>query len=269
MTYPGGKGGAGIAQLIINQMPPHDVYIEPFIGGGSVCRAKRPATSTIVIDADAAAIAPWLALAETDRSMIAIHGDALAWLDAYPWTGRELVYLDPPYLMITRKTKTALYNHELSDADHARLLALVKRLPCMVLLSGYAAPLYVKALRDWRPIAFTAMTRGGQEAVEHLWCNFPAPTVLHDPRYIGRDFRERARIKKKARRWQQRLAALPPLERQAVLSVALADLGDARAASNSARPDPGDRASPAPARGSTVGRENLPAIANLAVSGEP
>lgn len=30
MRYPGGKGGAGVFQTIINQFPPHRVYIEPF-----------------------------------------------------------------------------------------------------------------------------------------------------------------------------------------------------------------------------------------------
>jgi DNA adenine methylase len=34
MGYPGGKSGAGVYQTIINLMPPHTVYIEPFLGGG-------------------------------------------------------------------------------------------------------------------------------------------------------------------------------------------------------------------------------------------
>ena len=42
MTYPGGKRGAGVYQTIINLMPPHDVYIEPFWGGGAIKRQKRP-----------------------------------------------------------------------------------------------------------------------------------------------------------------------------------------------------------------------------------
>ena len=42
MGYPGGKAGAGVYQTIINLMPPHDVYIEPFLGGGAVMRLKRP-----------------------------------------------------------------------------------------------------------------------------------------------------------------------------------------------------------------------------------
>jgi hypothetical protein len=31
MSYPGGKGGSGVYQTIINQQPPHEVYIEPFL----------------------------------------------------------------------------------------------------------------------------------------------------------------------------------------------------------------------------------------------
>jgi len=41
-SYFGGKGGAGVAQQIINRMPPHTVYIEPFAGSGAVMRVKRP-----------------------------------------------------------------------------------------------------------------------------------------------------------------------------------------------------------------------------------
>jgi site-specific DNA-adenine methylase len=57
VTYPGGKGGAGVYQAIINQMPPHDVYIEPFLGAGAVMRRKRPASVNLGIDIDPAVIA--------------------------------------------------------------------------------------------------------------------------------------------------------------------------------------------------------------------
>ena len=33
-AYPGGKSGSGVYQKLINLMPPHDVHIEPFLGGG-------------------------------------------------------------------------------------------------------------------------------------------------------------------------------------------------------------------------------------------
>lgn len=51
--YPGGKNGAGVYQTIINQLPPHDTYIEPFLGSGAVLRMKKPARASIAIDADA------------------------------------------------------------------------------------------------------------------------------------------------------------------------------------------------------------------------
>ena len=50
MTYPGGKAGAGVYQRIINQIPPHDVYVEPFLGDGALLRRKRPAGRNIGIE---------------------------------------------------------------------------------------------------------------------------------------------------------------------------------------------------------------------------
>lgn len=33
-TYPGGKNVNGAYQKIINEIPPHMIYYEPFVGGG-------------------------------------------------------------------------------------------------------------------------------------------------------------------------------------------------------------------------------------------
>ena len=56
MAYPGGKNGSGVYQTIINLMPPHEVYIEPFLGAGAVMRLKRPAARNIGIDLDPEAL---------------------------------------------------------------------------------------------------------------------------------------------------------------------------------------------------------------------
>lgn len=56
MRYPGGKSAAGVYHKIISLMPPHEVYIEPFYGGGSIMRLKRPAKLNIGIDRDRAAV---------------------------------------------------------------------------------------------------------------------------------------------------------------------------------------------------------------------
>lgn len=218
MAYPGGKGGAGVFQTIINQQPPHETYIEPFLGGGAVMRAKRPAARSIGVDLSADVAAAW----STTTGVEFVHGCALAFLQGYRWTGRELVYLDPPYVRSARRTARDLYQHEMTDDDHRRLLAVVVKLPCAVQVSGYWSDLYGEALADWRLVRFQAQTRGGTPAEECLWMNYPEPLALHDYRYLGTDFRQRERIKRKVNRWAAGLARLDALERQAILSGLLA-----------------------------------------------
>ena len=224
MTYPGGKNKSGVYQTIINQMPPHRTYIEAFLGGGAIMRMKRPAMASIGIDSDARAIAEFMNQPDLVSTKL-IVADALVFLANIHFCGDDLVYLDPPYLMSTRSSQRPIYRHEFNtEEDHAELLALIKRLPCMVMLSGYYSDLYADALQGWRTLSYQAMTRGGTPATEWLWMNYPEPLELHDYRYLGVDFRERERIKRKRERWRARLRRIPASERYAILSV-LADLG--------------------------------------------
>lgn len=50
LRYPGGK--AKIAAWIVSNLPDHDIYIEPYFGGGSVFFAKPPARIEVVNDLD-------------------------------------------------------------------------------------------------------------------------------------------------------------------------------------------------------------------------
>jgi site-specific DNA-adenine methylase len=216
MSYPGGKGGAGVFQTIINQQPPHAVYIEPFLGGGSVLLAKRPASTTIGIDADRCLIAKWSGA----RGVKLILGDGISYLQKR-WCelGPDvLVYCDPPYVLSTRDRNRKLYNCEMTDAQHARLLTVLQSLRCMVQVSGYYSAMYAKALSRWRLVRYMAMTRGGLRE-ECLWMNYQEPELLHDYRYLGEDYRDRERIRRKAARWAARIASLPELERRAILSA--------------------------------------------------
>lgn len=217
MTYPGGKNGSGVYQQIINQFPPHRLYVEPFLGSGAIMRLKRPAIANIAIDADAAAIAAFPA--GTVPGLSLINGDALAWLSSADLPRDALIYLDPPYLMTTRSSQRKIYNVEFSDTgQHKALLEIIIRMPCMVAISGYYSDLYADLLQGWRSIHFQAMTHSGP-ATEWLWMNYPAPVELHDYRYLGSDYRERERIKRKKQRWSKRLELMDPLERLAVMAA--------------------------------------------------
>ena len=131
-----------------------------------------------------------------------------------------LIYCDPPYLMATRSTQRPIYRYEMGTAEsHEVLLGVLTKLDCMVMMSGYASPLYTARLKGWNTITYNVITRGGRAAVETLWMNYPAPVELHDYRYLGDGFRERERIKKKKKRWVEKLRRMPLLERQALLAA--------------------------------------------------
>jgi len=218
MRYPGGKGGAGVYQTIINLIPQHDVYIEAFAGGGNIFERKAPAASSILVERDPEVAQRWMQRAD----LTVINDDAISWLKSYQWTGKEFVYLDPPYVLSTR-TKKSIYKFEMTDDDHRELLSVLAAISdrgVRFMLSGYRNAIYDDAARynGWNRVDFQAMTRRGLRT-ESVWMNYEKPAVIADYSYVGQNFRERERIKRKVNRWIRRLQQLEPLERAALISA--------------------------------------------------
>jgi hypothetical protein len=235
MAYDGGKSGAGVFHSLINLMPRHTLYIEPFLGNGGILRRKLPAAQSIGIDLDPAALKLWSGREIPHLTLLCT--DAFTWLKRtflesspkkamrsrrHPSTA-TLIYLDPPYLFSTRRRQTRpTYHCELSDHQHRQLLALLlaitRRHPCvMIMISGYPSDMYSQALAGWRTASFQAMTRAGVRATEIVWMNFPPPLELHDYRFLGQNFRAREKLKRRRQRWSARLKSLPHLERLALM----------------------------------------------------
>lgn len=226
MTYPGGKNAR--YHQIINLIPPHHTYIEPFAGSAAIYRRIRRANHSILIERDrdqAHKLASVIAK-KNDAATEVIHGDALEWLADFtlsPYAVPDtFIYADPPYLFSTRASQRNIYNCEFgTEAEHRTLLRRLLTIGnkgALVMISGYYSDLYAKELGGWYTHTYTATTRGGTIATEWLWMNYPPPSRLHDYRYLGDDYRERERIKRKATRWVEGLARLPQLERLAILS---------------------------------------------------
>lgn len=240
MRYPGGKGGC--FRRLVNLMPPHETYIETHLGGGNVLERKKPARLNIGIDIDPEVIRAFRAryvLLDGSQNFDFIQADAVEFLRRYTFNGRELVYSDPPYLHSTR-SRTDLYRFEYTEAQHIELMDVLVSLPCAVMISGYFSRLYQETLEHrhgWRRIEFESMTRQGLRT-ECVWLNF-APGPLHDSRFVGDDYRERERIKKKKNRWRARLANMTQGERQAILD-ALHDLASTETAVGSRTAKPHD-----------------------------
>ncbi len=208
MNYPGGKGKC--YQRLINLMPSHQVYIETHLGAGAVMRHKKPAARSIGIDIDPAVHALWQQNDLRGRCEF-VHKDAREFLQGHTFTGNELVYADPPYLPETRKSKK-VYRFEYDQQGHVELLATLKTLPCMVMVSGYRSDLYLEALEGWRMISFNAKTHSGMRE-ECVWMNFSEPEAIHDTRYLGHTYRERQTIARRQVRLRERIALMPPVER--------------------------------------------------------
>lgn len=229
-SYPGGKAGSGVYQRLINEIPPHDTYIAAFAGRDAIARWMRPAEQVILIDRDPRPLDWW---AEYFPRFELHNCDAIEWLrhrfglTRYPpgcdaqssdQRSQTFAFFDPPYPLGTRSSGP-MYRHEMSDDDHVRLLELVRSLPCMVMICSYMSKAYAAALHDWRSFKYTSVARNGEKRTEIAWCNYPAPTVLHDTRFVGENKREREKVRRRIRRLSSTLAALPTHVRQAVIDA--------------------------------------------------
>lgn len=219
--YLGNKGVMGAYQAIIAQMPPHDTYIETHLGSGVVMRRKPAASArSIGLEIDPETIARY---GPVDGAEI-VNTDCVAFLETFDFTaaGRVVIYADPPYLLSTRTSPGSRYRFDYVEADHLRLLSVLKGLPSnvSVIISGYPSELYAAELAGWRTIEFQVSTRGGPRT-EKLWMNFEAGAV-HWAAFAGVNFTDRQRIKRKAARWAKAFGELSQGERLAVLAAILA-----------------------------------------------
>jgi len=222
--YLGSKGAAGTMQVIINHMPAHDVYIEPFVGSGIIVKNKHPSFSTIINDLDSQqAHKVFNEIVKSVKHLEVYSKDAVDVLERVVprdvYTDNEVfIYCDPPYLLSTR-TGRSRYKHEMTDDDHVLLLDYLVDCDANIMLSGYPNALYDNLLSDWQSVEFQAMTRGGVRT-EKLWMNYDISTMeLHQTNFIGKNFGDRQRIKRKVNRLSRKINNLPRHEKQAIMEV--------------------------------------------------
>lgn len=225
-NYLGAKNGSGVYQAIINLMPPHDTYIEAFLGTGAVMCRKGPAARSIGLDKNQRCIDGFDSTGLVAAGYVVpelICTDAINFMAEFDYAaaGKTLIYCDPPYVHSTR-TSSARYEHELTDREHLDLLQLLKVVRADVIISGYRNDIYQTELDDegWWSMDFQAMTRGGVRT-ETVWCNFE-PGKVHYHKYAGKNHTDRQRIQRKAARWAKNFAVLPQPEQQAILAALLA-----------------------------------------------
>lgn len=216
--YFGSKAGAGVKERIISLMPPHDTYIELFLGSGVVLNHKPRSSRQIGVESNRSTVAKF----DYPISSEIITGCAFTFLTSFniKKAGRTVIYADPPYLEKTRKGGGEYGDHELSDDDHRYLIGLLKLEAedgAFIMLSGYRSKLYDDLLGDWKRIDYQTMTHSGV-VTESLWISFE-PGEAHWHSYAGDNKAQRQQIKRKAERWAAKYGKCSQGERLAIMAA--------------------------------------------------
>lgn len=215
-TYNGGKSGNGTYQNIINFIPKCEMFIDALVGnGGIVCNLKLPA-HTVINDFSPYIVEKYISYCSNCFQIENMHVLELI----NKWDSllvNKFFYFDPPYLKSSRKSQQDLYKIEWSMLDHEKFISRVLTVTSNCMISHYPCNLYDTAFKEWNKFTFQSMTRSGP-ATECLYMNYPTPTVLQDYRYIGKNFTERQRIKRKATRFLRKLEHLPEQEFNCIIA---------------------------------------------------
>lgn len=215
--YDGGKNGEGVAQKIINLIPPHKIWIEAFAGSAAITRNIYPADQSYVIEAE-----PLQAnkLKEELRSRAVVYNSNFFDV-VHRCIGSAVdtfIYADPPYLKDTRRDKRNLYKVEWGREEHEAFLKWITKRKEMILITHPICHLYLSNLRDWNRVEYSYKTRVGM-LNDCIWHNYPTPSKLHDYSYCGSNKTERQRIQRKISREVKKLEHLPAIERNAIIAA--------------------------------------------------
>lgn len=205
-NYIGSKRIPGVYQKIINLIPEHQYYIEPFAGSGAIglmlpaCTVKHfndldaLQLKKIPIDACSTVIKTCTAATDILQSLSLSDQNVFA-------------FIDPPYIHSTRSS-SAIYNHEMTQDHHETLLTVLQQLPFNVMVVHPVHEMYDSMLSAWWTIQLKIRYHK-KTSLEKLYMNYPPPTILQSYKYLGSDCWVRQRIKRKAARFLSKGLPIP------------------------------------------------------------
>jgi len=222
VNFPGSKNGSGIYQNIINLFPKHNIYIEPFLGSGSILKRKLAAGINIGLDINSSFIDKF----DSVPGFFFSPGDSLIFLDAaaslinalHDHGSKILIYCDPPYPIETRRSGSKLYKYEFSQDHHKLFLDAVLKLNCYVMISCYENDLYNLALSGWNKLDMHTVTRHSK-ATERIYFNYLNSLPKHQYDFIGNNFRERAAKKGRVYRNVSKILKMPADEQTLLMDL--------------------------------------------------
>lgn len=217
-SYRGNKAIPGLSHWIINHIPAHTVYYEPFCGSAAIASMLPARVHKVLNDCDAGVIDK-INCGFLNGSFTAICGTAVQLIESILPTADTdtFVYMDPPYIIESRKWKKRIYKFEMTVSAHEHLLALAVKAKFNCMISHYEHPVYDDLLKGW--IKAKKKVRYHNSTVQEcIYMNYPIPSVLQSYDKVGINCWDRQRIKRKIERLAKKLSALPDIERNAVIT---------------------------------------------------
>jgi hypothetical protein len=221
-NYPGGKSGSGMYQNIINCIPPCKIFVELFTGSGGLSSNLRMPEYVILNDINFEIFELLKKSVYGMPQVMVFNVSYELLLRSFSMLPGAFFYADPPYLRSTRSCNRKYYKYDWEYDDHVRFLSMAAGIDSMMAISHYPCDLYNEALKGWNFFDFKAMTRFGIRD-ERLYFNYTMPSVLQDSRYVGQNFTDRQRIKRKSERLINKLSMLSANERDYILSSMAAE----------------------------------------------
>ncbi len=223
-NYTGNKQVNGLWQWIINRIPPYKIYYELFAGSAAIARNLPTKDPKVIVDCNAGITDALRCIPRLSNAKI-ICGDAVQILSsvaAAPGATDIFIYMDPPYRFDSRLQKGRVYYKSEfgTDEQHKKLLRAAATVKCSCMISHPENDLYDEYLQGWTKEKYKVSYQG-TPAYEWIYYNYPRPDVLHTYDFVGGDCWDRQRVKRKIERLAAKLAALPALERNAVISRAI------------------------------------------------
>lgn len=230
--YPGNKSVLGLYQFIINRIPECSTLIEAFAGSAQITKKILSTAGTddnncwllksgnrvrtVLNDCNPGVCEQ---LSKQFRSpTVVTNFTAVTVLNSItPVNTDVFIYCDPPYKMNTRGSTRKLYENEMTDEDHIQFLTAAATVKTNCMISHYECSLYDDKLPGWNKEAFT-VSYHGKVKQECIYYNYPKPSKLLTYQYVGSDCWDRQRVTRKIERLVKKLNALPPLEKNAILS---------------------------------------------------
>lgn len=216
-NYPGNKGSLGVYQKIINQIPPCDTFIELFAGSAVISEYIYGSCRIHLNDIDKNVYSGLKKkFPGSPQLKITMYPALKLLLSMSSGNKGQVLFIDPPYIKETRPSNKDIYKIEMSMVDpHEQLLKTVVKKNLVSIITHPPHEIYEYYLKDWHKIPF--IQQGHIKPFNDcIWLNY-TPGKLLTYKFLGVDFTDRQRIKRKINRWVNKLNSLPILERNAIV----------------------------------------------------